>query len=173
MPSRVGAYRDVELRRQHPLTKTLGELAREGRLEDSKSAARELEPIAERSQVPLAIVSVDVLKAFVHYTEGRFEEAERASRSGHEKYSFKYTWRSWLALALAVQNRHDEAQALFDELASGDFADIARDGTWLWTLGGAGPCMCLTRRHASQRQYLRATQILRETKFHLRQDNYL
>ena len=107
---------------------------REGRFDECEDFLERTLLIAQRAQVPLAFMLIDVLKAGLLYIPGRLEEAELFARRSIEKYSYYQGWRAYLAQILIDRGRQDEARELFEGLANNNFNDLARDASWLYTI---------------------------------------
>ena len=77
----------------------------------------------------------------LRWAQGRFAELEPMIAALAEQYPWITATRSTLALMYADAGRRDDAKAVFERLAAGDFAEVRRNPAWIvavWCL--ALPC---------------------------------
>ncbi|HEY3136332.1 MAG TPA: protein kinase [Blastocatellia bacterium] len=103
----------------------------EGRFEECERLAQESLAIGQRAQGDNALLFFRTIMAMLRRNQGRAEELEADVKGFVEKYTSIRTWRVSLANIYREMERPVEAREQFEYLASNDFADLQRDGSWV------------------------------------------
>jgi tetratricopeptide (TPR) repeat protein len=107
----------------------------EGRFEAAEETIGEILELGTLTRSSSAIESSSIELFALYFEQGRLAELEEPVRSLAAGSEATAAWRVALAFLLAELERPEEAQALLDELAADDFAEIPDDATRLGALG--------------------------------------
>ncbi len=107
----------------------------DGRLEESERLARERFELIQRAGFSDAAMFYAIRLAGVRREQGRLGELEFGLRAIAEQLPNMPTWRATLGFLYAEDGREEPARAELERLASKDFEDLARDASWLTTVG--------------------------------------
>jgi predicted ATPase len=106
----------------------------EGRFEESEKLARQAMAVGQRAQDPTAPLLFETLINVLRMVQGQVEDREEAIIRYLENYPQIPSHRATLANLYCRLGRREDGQREFDQVASQDFANLPRDGSWSPTM---------------------------------------
>ena len=100
-----------------------------GQFADAERWSREASVFGQRAQDPVADLFLAVLDFSLHQSRGTMKQSEPAFKIFQERFPLVH-WRSVLTALCAQTGQIDKSRALFEQLATNEFREIPRDGSW-------------------------------------------
>ncbi len=107
----------------------------DGRLDDAERHARERFELIQNAGFQNAQMFFAVQLAGVRREQGRLGELETGMRALAAQLPNMHSWRATLAYLYAEDGNEAGAREALESLAGKGFSDLARDATWLTTMG--------------------------------------
>jgi tetratricopeptide (TPR) repeat protein len=107
----------------------------EGRFTEAEALIEEALTLGERAQGSDAVMSYRIQRFALHREQGELERMEAVISRSIEEYPRRPMFRCMLAVLYSETGRDERAKAVFEELASDDFAALPSRNEWLFSMG--------------------------------------